>query len=306
MTDAVRTVSPSQLDTWVDCPRRYRWRYLAEPPAPRRGARAHLSLGSAVHAALRGWWYLPPERRTPDVVAAAVAEHWSDAGFADAAMSRRWLRRAQQMVARYVRAETERWAVVQAAGIDQPRRVETLLPVRLRDDLVLAGRPDRVDERPMPDDPGRTELVVVDYKTSRRPLDAEAARASRTMAIYAAGAQSVLRRPATRVELHHLPTGDIVVWQHSAEARDRQVRRAAAVADDIAGAQERADDEPVDEVFPPRVGPLCGWCDYRDSCPEGSAAVPEVAPWEALEPSAGRSAGPDARGDVAAPTEVDA
>ncbi len=93
MTDAVRVVSPSQLDTWTACPRRYRWRYLADPPAPRRGAFAHTTLGSAVHAALRGWWYLAPERRTPDVVAATVAEHWSDAGFADATMSRRWLRR---------------------------------------------------------------------------------------------------------------------------------------------------------------------------------------------------------------------
>jgi hypothetical protein len=252
-----------------------------------------MTLGSAVHAALRGWWHLPPEHRTPDVVAGAVAEHWSDAGFADPAMSRRWLHRAQQMVARYVGAETERWQLVQASGIDEPLRVETSLPVRVRADLVLAGRPDRVDERPLPGDPASTELVVVDYKTSRRPLDAGSARASRTLAIYAAAAEYVLHGPATRVELHHLPTGDITAWRHDVEARDRQVRRAVAVADDIARAEQRADDDPVDEVFPPRVGPLCGWCDYRDSCPEGAAAAPAVAPWEALEPRSGSSTGSD-------------
>lgn len=294
MTHTVRTVFPSQLDTWTNCPRRYRWRYLAEPPAPRRGAFAHTSLGSAVHAALRGWWYLPPDRRTPDVVAATVAEHWSDAGFADTAMSHRWLARAQQMVARYVGEETERWAGVQACGIDQPRRVETSVSVRVRDDLVLAGRPDRVDERPVPAEPTRTELVVVDYKTSRRPLDADTARASRTLAIYAAAAEAVLRRPATRVELHHLPTGRIATWQHDVEARDRHLRRSVAVADDIATAEKRVDDDPVDQVFPPRVGPLCGWCDYRDSCPEGAAAVPAAAPWEALEPGTGTSTAADA------------
>jgi hypothetical protein len=248
-----------------------------------------MSLGSAVHAALRGWWHLPAQHRTPDAVAGAVAQHWSEAGFADTAMSQRWLLRAQQMVARYVAAETARWQAVRAAGIDQPRRVETSLPVRVREDLVLAGRPDRVDERPVPDDPSRTELVVVDYKTSRRRLDSGDARASRTLAIYAAAAEFVLRGPSTRVELHHLPTGDVAAWQHDVEARDRQVRRAVAVADDIVTAQTRADDEPVDEVFPPRVGPLCGWCDYRDSCPEGAAAAPAVAPWEALEPSSGSS-----------------
>ena len=37
-----------------------------------------------------------------------------------------------------------------------------------------------------------------------------------------------------------------------------------------------------DEVFPPRTGPGCGWCDYQRSCPEGQAAVAPHRPWDAL------------------------
>ena len=284
----VRTVFPAQLDAWTGCARRYRWRYLEDPPKPRRGAWAHTSMGAAVHAALAEWWRVPANQRSPGVVAQLVAEYWSSAGFADEAMSRRWLGRAQQVVADYVRAESGRRAVLEAADLAEPRRVETVLSLRVRDDLVVSGRPDRVDERPVPGRPGETELVVVDYKTGRRALHADDARSSRTLAIYAAAAQAVLRRRSTRVELHHVTTGHVLVAEHDESSRDRHVRRAVGVADDIARAEQEArSGRDADAVFPPSPGPLCAWCDYRDSCPEGMEAGPAVASWEALEPNIG-------------------
>jgi putative RecB family exonuclease len=38
----------------------------------------------------------------------------------------------------------------------------------------------------------------------------------------------------------------------------------------------------VDDVFPPRTGPACGWCDYRQLCPEGTAAAAARRPWDGL------------------------
>ncbi|MGN6330199.1 MAG: PD-(D/E)XK nuclease family protein, partial [Motilibacteraceae bacterium] len=63
--------SPSKLLAWVDCPRRYRMQYLDRPTPPTRPQRAHTSLGVAVHNALRDWWDLPGEHRTPGVAARA-------------------------------------------------------------------------------------------------------------------------------------------------------------------------------------------------------------------------------------------
>jgi hypothetical protein len=37
-----------------------------------------------------------------------------------------------------------------------------------------------------------------------------------------------------------------------------------------------------DEVFPPRPGPFCTWCDYRRHCPEGTQAAPARRPWDGL------------------------
>jgi RecB family exonuclease len=276
------TAYPSRLDALTECPRRYRFRYLDRPEPPRRGAWAHTTLGAAVHVALARWWALPVGERRPAQVAEEVQVAWSDDGFADEQMSRRWLARARDMVAAYVVAETERRRVLAPAGLVEPRRVEASVALRPADDVALMGRPDRIDERPTAEG---TELVVVDYKTGRRAPTVDDARTSRTLAIYAAAAEATLHVPATRVELHHLPTGTVAVWCHDESSRDRHVSRAVAAAQEcrtteaalLAGGS-------ADELFPPRPGRLCPWCDYRESCPEGIDVGPAVASWEGLEP----------------------
>ena len=269
------SVTPARLDTWVECPRRYRFRYVDRPPPVRAGAWAHLSLGAAVHVALARWWSLPVERRVPQVVAAVVDEVWTHDGFRDREQSDRWREQARVMVADYVEAETAR-----RAGLDDPVRVEAAVALRCSQTVALGGRPDRVDERPTEDG---TELVVVDYKTGRREVNEEDARTSRTLAVYAAAAEATLRRPATRVELHHLPTGRVAVWRHDVAGRDRHVARSVDVAEECRQV-EVALANGKSPPFEPRPGPLCAWCDYRAACPEGAAAVPAAAPWAALEP----------------------
>jgi putative RecB family exonuclease len=131
---------------------------------------------------------------------------------------------------------------------------------------------------------------VVDYKTGRHQLTVDDARSSLALALYALAAGRVLRRPCTRVELHHLPTGTVLGWDHTPESLSRQLGRAEAIAAECADADERhrvqnaaADARAADEIFPPRPGPGCGWCDYRSLCPEGRAASPHRRSWEGLE-----------------------
>lgn len=278
----LRTFYPSRLDAWTECPRRYRHRYLDKPAPPGRGTFAHLSLGAATHVALARWWQLDETERTPQRVAHEVDGGWTDEGFADAHMSRRWRVRAREMVAAYVAAESARREVLAPYGLLEPRRVETSVALRVDEALVLAGRPDRIDERPGGEG---TELVVVDYKTGRTPPTADDARTSRTLALYAAAAEATLRRQSLRVELHHLPTGSIAVWRHDEAGRDRQVRRAAQVAADCREVEDSlAAGGSAEQLFPPRTSTLCTWCDYQSSCAEGMEMGPPVKPWAALEP----------------------
>ena len=177
-----------------------------------------------------------------------------------------------------MRAVVRRWVADYVSGIDpahEPRGVERTVAMRT-ERLAASGRVDRIDERD-------GELVIVDYKTGRRPQGEDDARSSLALALYALAAQRTLHAPCTRVELHHLPTGQVSSFIHTSESLRRHVERAEATAEDIVAARDTMDSgADPDEMFPPAPGPGCSWCDFRRSCPAGQAASPSRDPWAAL------------------------
>ncbi|MGH3153638.1 MAG: RecB family exonuclease [Streptosporangiaceae bacterium] len=266
--------TPTRLSSWLDCPRRYRMSYLDRPPPGKGPPWAHNSLGASIHNALAGWWRLPVEQRTVPAAGRLVDRGWIDEGFADAAQSARQRERAIAMVEGYV------------AGLDpadEPVGVERTVATRT-DRIAVSGRIDRLDTRAA--ESGGTELVVVDYKTGRHLLSTDDARSSLALALYALAAGRVMRRPCHRVELHHLPSGQVLAWSHSDESLARHLSRAEAIAQECAAADEAMRDhlpeQRYDEVFPPRTSPACGWCDYLRHCPEGAAAAVTRRPWDGL------------------------
>ena len=266
--------TPTRLSAWLDCPRRYRMTYLDRPAPPKGPPWAHNSVGASVHNALAGWWRLPRRERSVPAAGDLLERGWIDEGFADTAQSVRYRDRARVMVERYV------------SGLDpacEPAGVERTVATRT-ELIAVSGRIDRLDDRRLPD--GSGELVVVDYKTGRHLLTTDDARTSLPLALYALAAQRVMRRPCTRVELHHLPTGRVLAWEHSDESLRRQLGRAEDIAAECATADERYRTGPAadrgDEVFPPRPGQWCGWCDFRAHCPEGRAATSSRRPWDGL------------------------
>jgi RecB family exonuclease len=259
--------SPSRLLAWLDCPRRYRMQYLDRPAPPARPQRAHTSFGVAVHNALRDWWDLPEGARTPAAGAELVRSSWIDVGFRDPTHSAQWRSRAQQQVAAYL-AEVD--PAVQPRGIERTVSIKTAT-------LALQGRVDRLDER-------GDELVVVDYKTSRTQPTDDDARTSLPLALYAAAVWKMFRRRCVRVELHHVPSGQVASHVHSGESLKRKLGEAESIARDARRAEADYAEFGVDSgQFPAHVGPLCQWCDFRAHCPAGQAAGPEKSSWAALD-----------------------
>lgn len=290
------TCTPSRLNTWLDCRRRYRFTYL-DRPAPQKGPPwAHNSVGASVHNALAAWWREPYDRRTPVMAAVLLTNGWIREGFRDEEQSAAWRDRAREMVSSYV-------ATLDPG--DEPVGVERTVATRTSV-IAVSGRVDRLDRR-------GDELVVVDYKTGRRPSTSDDARSSIALAVYAIASSRMMRRACHRVELHHLPTGTIAEWEHTDESLARHLRRAediateAADADDAyrewAGPAKRAVPAPrrddgagalavppeIDRLFPPEPGPICSWCDFRRHCPEGRAASPDRLPWDGLADTPGSS-----------------
>ncbi|HEY9524884.1 MAG TPA: PD-(D/E)XK nuclease family protein [Thermopolyspora sp.] len=266
--------TPTRLNTWLDCPRRYRFGYL-DRPAPAKGPPwAHNSVGASVHNALAAWWREPYDRRTPGNAGALLTRGWITEGFQDREQSTRWRDRARDLVCRYV-------ATLDPS--DEPLGVERTVATRTSV-IAVSGRVDRLDRR-------GDELVVVDYKTGRRPPTTDDARSSLALAIYAVASARVLRRPCHQVELHHIPTGTIVRWEHTDDSLARHLSRADAIAAEAAEADERYREwggapsrvpAEIDALFPARPSVLCSWCDFRRHCAEGRRAGPAHLPWDAL------------------------
>jgi len=267
MPTPLYAASPSRLLAWLDCPRRYRMQYLDRPRPAIRSPRAHTSVGVATHCALRDWWDLPDARRTPAAGSELVRASWVDAGFRDADQSASWRRRVQGEVTAYL------------GGVDPqqtPVGSERTVSFATRT-IALTGRVDRLDDR-------AGELVVVDYKTSRRPSTEEEARTSLPLALYAAAVWRMFRRRCVRVELHHVPTGTVAGHSHTDESLTRKVAEAESIARDARSADaEFREIGGESTLFPPRVSSLCTWCDFRAHCPEGQRAGPEKSGWAALE-----------------------
>jgi RecB family exonuclease len=268
--------TPSRLAAF-DCPRRYRLTYLDRPPPPRGAPWAHNTVGAVAHVALAQWWGLPRPHRTPEHGADLVHENWQNVGFRDDAQSAQLTQLTAAWVERYLRG-VDPWG--------EPVGVERTVAARTRT-LAISGRVDRIDEpadRPAdsPEQRGR-EVVIVDYKTGRNPPTEVDARDSQALALYALAARTTLRRECRRVELHHLPTGQVAAFEHDDDSLRRHLDGAEATAADIVSAtRELAAGGPPDAAFPATPSPGCRWCEFRRVCPEGRAASPELPPWAGL------------------------
>jgi len=265
-------VSPTKIGTWLDCPRRFLLQYVEKRRVPAQWA--HLSLGNAIHDTLRDWWDIPRGERSRARLAELIALRWRREGFRDAEQSDMWRANAETMIWHYL------------GQLDpgfEPVGRERSLAART-DATAIRGRIDRLDA-----DPGNPDaLIVVDYKTGRRVPSDDEVRGSLALAIYAMCVQQTLRRPCTRVELHHVPSGVRVGRDLAPEAIERQRRRIEQIGSEMSTAEAawRADGDD-DAHFPPNPGPLCGWCDFRSQCPQGEAAAPAQPPWAGLPDAEG-------------------
>jgi putative RecB family exonuclease len=270
MPERLFVCTPSKLGSYADCPRRYRYTYV-DRPSPQKGPPwAHNSLGASVHTALKNWYAVPPDSRVPQSLPTLLKSTWVREGYRDVEQERIAYRKALDWLETYV------------TGLDphdEPLGVERVVATKTAV-LAFNGRADRIDSRQGEQGP---EAVIVDYKTGRSGLDADDARGSQALALYAYAAQRVFRRPCHRVELHHLPTGTVAAHEHTEESLARQVARAEDTARDIIAAEKAvAAGADPDAEFPTNPGSLCGWCDFRRTCPAGQE-VQAKEPWSAVE-----------------------
>jgi putative RecB family exonuclease len=241
-------LSPSALERYRLCPLLYRFLYVDGLWRMSRSS-GQQAFGTSVHAALREFYRLPVGRRSLRMLLELFRRLWVRDGFrGKEAQQRERERGADALRAWYGRTDT---TVV-------PHATELGLQAAWGD-VVLKGRLDRLD----PDPDGGRGLVIVDYKTSRRPVAQEAADADEALTIYAALVERRLGRPVTGIVLDYVVAGARVVTERPPEVLARRLGEVLATAGRL-----RADQE-----FRPNPGPWCAGCDLLRRCPTGQQEV---------------------------------
>lgn len=262
-------LSPTKAATWVDCPRRFFYTYIERRRSDQTWA--HFSFGQSVHNALREWFELPPEHRSAATVPALVSKAWIEAGFKDREQAALWRDKAIEMIASYVQTLDPQL---------QPFSTERTLAFK-HERFIMEGRIDRIDAQ-------GDNYSVVDYKTGKSLPSSHEVRGSQALAMYAAMVQRALGKQCLDVSLHHLPSGEVVSWRHTADSLQRHLDRISQIAGDITVAQDTwegahsHDDDVLDQVFPARPSALCGFCDHWEVCAVGQAFTSRRQSWEGL------------------------
>ena len=246
-----RSLSPSKLSAFKDCPLAFRFAAidrLPEAPAPATVK------GSLVHSALeRLFWDHPRGERSPQAARTALDLAWTAL-------------QDEPELAGLELTEAERDAFVGDAAslldgyfrLENPDDVDAVgVELTLEADVAglrLRGIIDRLDVTP------EGELVVVDYKTGRVPSVNQEQQRLGGVQFYALLCEQVLGRRPSRVRLMYLREPIVIEAEPSEQGVRGTRQRTAAVWSAIERACEHED-------FRPRPSALCNWCSFRSLCP---------------------------------------
>ena len=244
---APSVLSFTQIDEYLACPARYRYRHVLRLPTPPHHA---VTYGIALHDAVAAFGRSQIQGRplSEAGILDAFAHAWSGLGFLSREHEEARLAAGREALVRF------RVAALRSAR--RPIAVEEPFSVSLGG-IRLQGRFDRVDESPH-------GVVVTDFKSSdvREPARArERARESLQLALYAMAWRERDGALPVATELAFLDSG---VTGSVAPEPARLDRAAGRIGEAAAGIRSDAFDARPDPV-------TCRYCPFREICPASAA-----------------------------------
>jgi ATP-dependent exoDNAse (exonuclease V) beta subunit len=286
----VPTFYPTQIQTYLQCPRKYHFGRDRELKAKYAKASPHMVLGNAAHDALQVFFdvtKVKPGERTVEKLHELFRDAWAgrnhfsrnrwkqkeareQAFGGDTATEAAWGKKGLDML----------WRFVQTADLAaQPLTAEQFHEIWLTEHVTLGGKIDRIDRR----EDGA--LLVLDYKTGKPPRTPRAAGDEAPKAPAAGDAVRRSSRPLGQDDLQLAAYALLVTRKFRGrvarctyvylnddldlffEPTEDQLRAKEA---EIVGICTRILD---DKSFGATPNVLCPWCEYRPICPEGEAWV---------------------------------
>ncbi|WP_395652891.1 RecB family exonuclease [Phycicoccus elongatus] len=268
-------LSPSRAADFKQCPLLYRFRTVDKLEGPPSPAAAR---GTLVHSVLEHVFELPAAERTVDAAVRLLPERWSALAeerpelvemieASDDLDDVTWLEAAAELV--------ERWFELEDPQRLEPAERELYVETEI-EGLTLRGIVDRLDVA------ADGAMRVVDYKTGRSPREGFEAKALFQMKFYALVLWRLRGEIPKVLQLVYLGDRQVVRYVPDEQDLRGMERNVKAVWAAVQRAAETGD-------WRPSRSRLCGWCDFRDLCPEFGGTpppLPEGAALLALRPEA--------------------
>tara|TARA_Y100000590_G_scaffold450794_2_gene591093 strand:+ start:2360 stop:3199 length:840 start_codon:yes stop_codon:yes gene_type:complete len=243
-TPAIRetlSLSASAIETYLDCPLKYRFRQVDK--IPESPSRPQLTFGTIIHRVLDRF-HVADGALSAERIVVLLNEEWRPAEFEYSEREKKLKSQAVEMLTRYA----------ERISTAPPNVLETELSFSFDlDDVRISGKIDRIDD---------TECgkEVVDYKTSKRSTPA---KKSIQLSVYSLYLQQCedgkLSGIPDKATLYFLRDKEQPKHSHSFSENELELtkEKIADVAKRIRGGK-----------FEPSVGFHCDWCDYKTlACP---------------------------------------
>ena len=240
-------LSYGQISDYLDCPARYRYAHVIRLPT---AASHQMAYGRALHAAVQAYHrrQLAGLSTSREELQAELDAAWESVGF---------LTRQHEEARRAAAREAlDRFWDEQQVEPARPVAVEEEFSVVMGRDRVR-GRYDRVDV----DADGR--VVITDYKSADVRDPATAARRSRDslqLSLYALAYESQHGRLPDELALHFLESGIVGRSAPTPKRLEKAASQVATVSDGIRAGDFGANPSPM----------RCGFCPFRDICPDAA------------------------------------
>lgn len=256
----LRSLSPSRAGDFKTCPQLFKFRAIDKIPTP---PTVYQARGTTAHLALERLFALPADERTPERLYDLFRTSWVELKpgefadlFSDEAEERAWGIESLEILARYFALEDPARLEPRAREMDMTETIGH---------MTIRGILDRMEEGP-------DGLIITDYKTGKAPPERYAISAFFALKIYALLIR--IREGVTPVALKLMYLGgDKGPTVYEIPVNDAQLDAMERHLEALWSAIERAIER---ETFPPRPGPLCNWCSYRDICPAFADDVAEA------------------------------
>jgi DNA helicase II / ATP-dependent DNA helicase PcrA len=240
----INVISYSQIETFKRCPLQYKYNYIIKIPVPISSA---ASFGITIHNALKDFYQLVLQGKTANQreMIRILKSAWINQGYSSKQHEKKMYSRAKEFLLQFLKKGYNKK--------DKPIALEQDFRIKIKKELNLVGRFDRVDQL----NNGKIELI--DYKTGKVATQKDVDK-NMQMTIYALASSNKgfynLDSQKIKLSFYFLQTHEKISTLRTKEQINKAIENIIKIKKEI----EESD-------FFPKPGLYCDFCDFKLICP---------------------------------------